>query len=193
MAGFLLMLASACSHPPHLVVYQTDTEWVDLREMPAGYADLPPHNHPITLSQKEVQGVLHSVFYRQSTIFSFVFGKPQPVFTDYQLTLLSHEISRGLDQALPQEIVAFRVRQEPNAQRYTEGWCFIQEHDMHLVIEQIKFPAFQSPEMVPQPNPPRWELAPRESQHLFTTGSENKGLRSNWIILPVPTLSQPHS
>lgn len=99
----------SCSSPPHLNIYQTDTEWVDLREWPRGYPTGTKHSHPVTLEPETIREVLLKVNYQKSALFSFIMGHTRPVFSEYQLTLLSTELPHAFEQALPEEIISFQV------------------------------------------------------------------------------------
>jgi len=179
----VLLVSASCSSPPHLILYNTETEWVDLREWPVSYTPVGSHSHPFDLSSDEVGRILRSVYYRESILFSFVLGKPKRLFSEYQLDLLSNYLSRAFDQALPQEIVAFKIKEEKDSLRYTEGFCFRLHDDFHLVIEEFNTLDFHNKETRPQPTNSRTEFVPQKGQRLFASRSEGKGLIKNWIVI----------
>lgn len=144
-----------------------------------------PRTHPATVDTNVLRSLLQSVHYRQSTVFAFVLGNPRPVFTPYQLSLLSEYLPRAFEQALPQEVIYFRLRDEPDGLRRTIGWCFLIDSELHLVFEEIRQPMVQPKELAPQPIAKRWELVPQPGQRRFV--SRSKGApEPNWFILPLP-------
>jgi len=185
--GFFLIFIScqSCSSPPHLTFFNTGSEWVDLREWPVGYTPVGPHSHPFTISSSEADRILGSVSYRESVLFSFLLGKPKRVFSEHQLTVLSNYISKAFDQALPQEVVAFTIREDDDSVRYAKGFCFILDGDFHLVIKELNTPDFHNKDTGPRPNTIRSELVPQPGQRLFARRSEGKGLIKNWIVIPL--------
>ncbi len=188
VAGFLMcLMIAACTSPPHLVVYQADKEQIDLREWPVGYAAQPPHAHPQSLSPETMHRMLRSVYYRESVLFSFLLGNPKPLFTDYQIDRLTSTLPQAFDQALPQEVVAFRLRADADSSRYSSGFCFIADDALHLVVDAIRAQDIQPNDTLPQPNTVRTELVPRSGQRLFSTDKVRKGTIPNWIVIPLDT------
>lgn len=181
---FLIIISSqSCSSPPHLTLFSTDSEWVDLREWPVGYISIGAHSHPFSLSSSELNGILGSVYFRESMLFSFLLGKPKRVFSEHQVNVLSSYVSKALDQALPQEVVAFKIREDDDSLRYAKGFCFIVDGDFHLVIDELNKHEFQNKETGPRPNTLRSELVPGPGQRLFARRSEGKGLEPHWIVI----------
>lgn len=183
--GLLLFVLScqSCSSPPHLILFNTDNEWVDLREWPVGYTPLGSHLHPFSLSSSELSGILGAVYYRESTLFSFLLGKPKRVFSEHQVSVLSNYVSKALDQALPQEVVTFHIREDGDSLRYAKGFCFILDGDFHLVIDELNKAEFQNKETGPRPNTLRSELVPQPGQRLFARRAEGKDAVAHWIVI----------
>lgn len=182
---FITLVTLSCSSSPHLSLFATETEWVDLREWPSGFLDVGPRTHPISVPPAKIQRILGSIYYRESSLFSFLLGKPKPVFSPYQVETLSKHISQALDQALPQEVVSFKIKKEEGDTHYAKGFCFVLDGDFHLVIQQLNKPDFYSSETNPRPNTIRSELVPQSGQRLFATRPDGKGVISNWIIIPL--------
>jgi hypothetical protein len=177
-------ILTSCTSSPHLVIFQEKQESVDLREWPVGYAEpSAAHSHPQTISPQTMESLLRSLYYRESVLFSFLLGKPQHLFTDYQINRLAEMMPKAFDQALPQEVVAFRVRTDADSSRFTSGFSFIQDAELHMVLETIKMPDFQSKHTTPQPDTGRTELIPRSGQRLFSTEAGQKGTMPNWIVI----------
>lgn len=183
LATVVFLGFSACSSSPHLVVYQTDQEWVDLREWPIGYPELPLRNHPFTISSETVQQIFQSVYFRESMVFSFVMGNPKPVFTEYQAQRLAETVPQAFEQALPQEIISFQVLKEKNSTYYSSGFCFVEGEEFHLVVTAINIGDFQSKDYHPQPDTSRQELVARPGQRLFSQDPNQKAQRFDWIIV----------
>ncbi len=184
-------LVASCASPPNLVVYQEETEWVVLREPSAGHADLQPHNHPYTISGEKLKGHLAALSYRESSLFSFIWQKPRRVFTDRQAELLSRQLSQAFDQALPQEVVAFRAVDHELPARYTQGSCFVAAGHLHVVLDAVRRLDYEKSDQVSPPlKHPRWELYPRAGQRLFASRPGGKGTVNNWIIVDLDSTSE---
>lgn len=185
LLAFLLFMVScqSCSSPPHLTLFNTDSEWVDLREWPVGYTPVGSHSHPSSISTTKLSGMFGSVYYRESTLFSFLLGNPKRVFSEHQVNVLSNYVSKALDQALPQEVVSFKIKAANDSLRYAEGFCFILDGDFHLVIDRLNKPEFHNAETGPRPNTIRAELVPQPGQQLFASRAAGKGLKPRWIVI----------
>ena len=183
LTALVFLGISACSSSPHLVVYQSDQEWVDLREWPVGYPELPPRNHPYSISSDTVQQIFPSVYFRESMLFSFMMGNPKPVFTEYQVQRLAETLPQAFDQALPQEIISFQILKENNSSHYSSGFCFVEGEEFHLIVTAINIGDFQSKDYRPQPDTSRQELVPRPGQRLFSQDPDQKAQRSDWLIV----------
>jgi len=178
---------ASCGSPIHLSIYRTQTEWVDLREWPSGYPTGAKHSHPVALEPETIREVLSKVNYQKSTLFAFVMGHTRPVFSDYQVTLLSSELSRAFEQVLPQEIISFQVRNEENGNRHTKGFCFFLEHEFHLIIQELDQPDFYSQASEPRPMTSHWKFSPKKGQRLFSSHLGQKAEYPHWLIIPVRT------
>ncbi|MDH3504931.1 MAG: hypothetical protein OEM58_10455 [Nitrospirota bacterium] len=180
-----LFVSVSCSSPPHMTIYQTETEWIDLREWPSGYPVLTNLSHPADLGATSVREILQTIRHRQSALFSFHMGNPSPTFSEYQLTLLASELSKAFGQALPEEVIAFRVRKEKTGNLYTKGFCFIHEHQLHLVIQELQQPNFDSPANQTRPATVRWEFALQEGQRVFAPRPGSTHDFPHWLIIPI--------
>jgi len=187
MVGVMLtiILCTSCVSPVHLSIYQTETEWVDLREWPIGYPMLSNLSHPVEIESTKLREVLQNIRYRQSELFSFHMGKQHPAFSEYQLALLAAELRKAFGQALPEEVIAFRVRNEQTGHLYTKGFSFILEDELHLVIQELQQPDFDSPANQTRPPTVRWEFAPQVGQHIFAPLSHSTHDFPHWIITPI--------
>jgi len=190
--SLLLMTSGACSAPPHLTLYQAETEWVDLREWPSGYRTGTTDSHPATLEPETIRKILLKVNYQESTLFASLMGHTRPVFSEYQVTLLSSELSRAFEQVLPEEIISFQVRNEENGNRHTKGFCFFQNNDFHLIIQELDQPDFYSQASEPRPMTIRWKFSPKEGQRLSSAHLEKNRGNPHWLIIPIKGKRSSH-
>ncbi len=181
----LCALVVSCTSPPHMTIYQTETEWVDLREWPSGYPTLTNLSHPTDLEPGQLRELLEHIQYKQSELFSSHMGKRHPVFSESQLTLLTPELTKAFGQALPEEVIDFRVRKEQTGHRYTKGFCFIYQDEFHLIIQELQQPTFDSSAYLARPLTIHWKFSPQRNQRMFTPSSRSTHDFPHWIITPI--------
>ena len=175
----------SCSTSAHMTIYQTETEWVDLREWPSGYPILTNFAHPADLEAAQLREILHNIQYRQSEMFSSHMGKRHPTFSDHQLALLTSELPKAFAQALPEEVIDFRVRNDQASHRYTKGFCFIHQNEFHLIIQELQQATYDSSASLARPPMIRWEFFPQSNQRMFTPSSRSTHDFPHWIITPI--------
>ena len=175
----------SCETHPNLIIYQSDSAWVALRELPAGYPSLGPNHHPHTISHKKVLTLFESLEYRESSFLPFAWGPPRRVFTANQAKTLAEELSKAFGSALPQEVVSFTVADEEKPDRHTKGLTFIVGDELHLVLEELRQPSYLGEQKTYQQQTHRWELIPGNGQRLYTSRPGGKGAIANWIIIPL--------
>jgi len=181
----LLVAGVSCSSPSHMTIYQTEGEWVALREWPSGYPWLTNLSHPADFDTAQLRQLLQTIRYQQSLLFSFHMGNPHPAFSEYQLTLLASELSKAFEQALPEEVIAFKVRNKREGHLSTKGFCFIHEHALHLVIQEFHQPDFASPATQTGPPTVRWAFALQEGQRVFVSPTGSTHDFPHWLIIPI--------
>lgn len=181
----LFLVTVSCSSPPHLTIYQTETEWVDLREWPSGYPVLTNLSHPADLEPSQLRELLHNIQYRQSELFSSHMGKRYPTFSEYQVVLLASELSKAFGQALPQEVVDFRVKSEETGHLYTKGFCFIYQGEFHLIVQELQQATYDISYNQARPPTIHWEFSPQPDQRMFTPSSRSSHDFPHWIIAPI--------
>ncbi len=181
----LFPLLMSCTSPPHMTIYQTETEWVDLREWPSGYPVLTNLSHPADFEATQLRELLQHVQYRQSELFSSHMGKRQPAFSEYQLALLTSELPKAFGQALPQEVIDFRVRNEQTGHLYTKGFCFIHQGEFHLIVQELQQATYDISYNQARPLTVHWEFAPQPNQRMFTPSSRSTHDFPHWIITPI--------
>jgi len=180
-----LILCSSCASPIHLSTYQTDTEWIDLREWPSGYPVLTNLSHPTDLEATQLRELLQNIQYRQSELFSSHMGKRHPAFSEYQLTLLASELPKAFAQALPEEVIDFRVRNDQASHFYTKGFCFIHQDEFHLIIQELQQSTYDISSNLARPPTVHWKFAPQPNQRMFTPSSRSTHDFPHWIITPI--------
>lgn len=175
----------SCGSHQNLIIYQADAALVALRELPAGYPSLGPHNHPRTIPPKAVLTLIEPLEYREGAFFPFAWGQPRRVFSGHQAELLAQELSKAFGLALPQEVVAFTVVDEETPDRRTKGLSFVLGDELHLIIEELRQPSYQGEQKTYQQQTHRWELIPGHRQRLFTSRPGGKGMAPHWVICPL--------
>ena len=186
-AALLLALGSSesCSTRPTLVIHQSEALSVVLRELPAGYPSLEPHNHPYTIPSEKALDILGSLDYSEGSFLPFSQGQLHRVFSPRQAESLAPELSKALSMALPQEVVAFTLADEEKPDRRTKGLGFILEDELHVIIEELRKPFYEGEKKSYQQQFPRWELIPGDRQRHYTTRPGGKGVITNWIVTPL--------
>lgn len=181
----LLMSSPSCKTRPSLVIHQSDSLSVVLRELPVGYPSIDPRHHPYTLQTKEVIDILVSLSYEARSSLPFSRSQSRRVFTNTQTDLLAPELSKALSTALPQEVAAFSVADKEKPDRRTKGMVFVLNDELHLIIEELHKPVYQGEGNTYQQQTPTWELLPGNKQRHYASRPEGKGAISNWIIIPL--------
>jgi hypothetical protein len=186
-AALLLALGSSqsCSTRPNLVIHQSEALSVILRERPAGYPSLEPYRHPYTIPPQTALAILGSLDYSEGSFLPFSQGHPHRVFSRRQAELLAPELSKALDMALPQEVVAFTLADEEKPDRRTKGLGFVLGDELHVIIEELRKPFYEGEQKSYQQQFFRWELIPGDRQRHYTTSPGGKGVLTNWIITPL--------
>ncbi|THJ24538.1 MAG: hypothetical protein CAF45_005030 [Nitrospira sp. CG24E] len=187
IAALLLALCSSpsCVTRPNLVIHQSDTLSVVLREMPSWRPSIEPHNHPYRVPSNVVLEILASLDYGEGSLLPFSQGQPRRVFSRGQAELLAPELSMALGQALPQEVAAFSVADEDRPDRLTKGLSFVLGDELHLIVDELRKPSYQGEQQPYQQPASRWELIPGNKQRHYATLPGGKGMTTNWIITPL--------
>jgi len=187
VAAIFLALVSlpSCKTRPNLVIHQSDTLSVVLREMPMGYPAIQPFDHPYTIQPNKVFEVLASLHYDAGSSLPFSRSQPGSVFTKLQAEQLAPELSKALNRALPLEVTAFVIADAERPDRRTTGLMFVLGDELHLIIEELRKPSYQGEQKTYQQQVPRWELLPGNKQRHYASRPGGKGTVTNWIITPL--------
>ena len=183
--SLILWSSLSCQTRPHLVIYQSDTASVVLRELPAGYPPLEPFNHSYSIQPKKVFDILESLNYDATSLLPFYGSQLRRVFTNIQAELLAPELSKALGVVLPQEVTAFIITDTEKPDRRTKGLVFVLGDELHVIIEELQKPLYQGEPKPYQQQVPRWELLPGDKQRHYATRPGGKGAITNWIITPL--------
>jgi hypothetical protein len=187
VAAILMALLSvpSCKSRHNLVIHQSDTLSVVLREMPVGYPAIQPFDHPYTIQPNKVFDVLASLHYDAASFLPFSRSQPGSVFTKVQAEQLASELSKALSTALPLEVTAFIIADAEKPDRRTKGLVFVLGDEFHLIIEELRKPSYQGEQKTYQQQVPRWELLPGDKQRHYTRHPGGKGTIANWIVTPL--------
>lgn len=175
----------SCATSPNLVIHQSSTLSVELRELPAGYPSLQPFHHPYMVQPKELLDILESLNYDASSFFPFSRSQPRRVLTKLQVELLAPELSRALTQALPRQVAAFMIADAEKPDRRTKGLVFVHDAELHVIIEELHRLRYEGEQPTYQQPVSRWSLLPTGKQRLHARHPEGKGAIANWIITPL--------
>jgi hypothetical protein len=179
---FAICSSLSCQARPNLVIHQSDTLSVVLREMPAGYPSLAPFNYARVILPKDALIILESLNYDADSLLPSSQEQRLRVFTRLQAELLAPELSKALNLALPQEVAAFIVSDPEKPHRYTKGVAFVHGDELHLIIEELHKPVYREQGTTYQRQTPRWELLPGDKQRHYTSRPGGKGAITNWVI-----------
>lgn len=182
---FVLLGFPSCTTPPTLVIHQSDSLSVELRELPVGYPSIQPFHHPYTIQPKEILDILESLNYDASSFFPFSRSQPRRVLTKLQVELLAPELSRALTQALPQQVMAFMITNAEKPNRRTKGLVFVHDDELHVIIEELHRLRYEGEPPTYQQQVSRWSLLPTGRQRLHARYPDGKGAMANWIITPL--------
>jgi len=187
-ASILLCLTGllSCRTQSHLVIHQTDTLTITLRELPATYPLIAPFRYSHVIEPGNTLALLESLTYETGSLVPFSRGPRHQVFTRNQAESLAPELSKALNLALPHEVAAFSVSDAEYPRHYTKGLAFVHGDELHLIIEELPRSRHVDVEHHDPQQVPRWVLLPRDGQRHYTSFQGATGTIPNWIIIPIP-------
>ena len=184
---FLALLSlPSCKARPNLVIHQSDTLSVVLRELPGGYPSITPVDHPYTVPPEAVSSILESLTVDTGSVLPFSKSHPRRVFSKTQAEQLTPELSNALRLSPPQQVIAFAVAEPEKPDRQTTGFVFVLNDEMHLIIEHLRRPRYEGEQTSYQQPVSNWKLRPTGNQRLYARHLNGKGAKTNWIIIPLP-------
>lgn len=181
-ASILLCLTGllSCRTQSHLVIHQTDTLTITVRELPATYPLIAPFRYSHVIEPGNTLALLESLTYETGSLVPFSRGPRHQVFTRNQAESLAPELSKALNLALPHEVATFRVSGAKQSRRYTKGLAFVHGDELHLIIEELQLAGHEGAQQVS-----RWSLLPGAGQHHYTSQQGDTGPMTNWIVAPL--------
>ena len=186
LAVFLALLSlPSCKSRPDLVIHQSDTLSVVIRELPAGYPPIMPVHHPCTIRPEAIIDILESLTYDAGTLLPFANARPRRVFTKPQAERLAAELSKALSLAPPDRVSAFTIADVEKPDRLTTGFVFMLNDEMHLIIEHLRQPQYEGEQNTYQQPVSNWKLRPTGNQRLYARHLNGKGEMTNWISSPL--------
>ena len=187
MAAIALALLSmpSCKLRQNLLIYQSETFSVELRELPGGYPPINHFHHPCTMPPEAIFNVLESLTYDADTVLPFSKAHLRKVFTRSQAEQLAPELSKALSLAPSQQVTAFTITETEKPDRQTTGFVFVLNEEVHLIIENLRRPRYEGEQNTYQQPVSNWKLRPTGIQRLYTRRSDGKGVVTNWIITPL--------
>ncbi|MBS0167999.1 MAG: hypothetical protein JSR29_18095 [Nitrospira sp.] len=180
-----LLIIHSCTARPHLVIHQSDTLSVVLRELPGGYPSINPFHHPYTIPPETVVDILESLTYEADAVLPLSKTHPRRVFTKPQAERLAPELAEALSLAPPQQVTAFTITETDKPDRQTKGLAFVLNDELHLIIEALRRPRYEGEQNTYQQPISTWKLRPTSPQRLYAHRPDGKGAMTNWIITPL--------
>ncbi len=187
VAGIFLMLLiiSSCRTHQNIVIHQSDSLSVLLRELPAGYPSIEPFHHPRTIPSEVVFNILEPLTYDVDALLPFSKAQPRRLFSKPQAEQLAPLLSKALSLAPPQQATAFTITEMEKPDRQTTGFAFVLNNEIHLIIETLRRPLYEGEQKAYQHPVSRWSLRTAVNQRLYARHAEGKGAMTNWIITPL--------
>ncbi len=137
LVGFLLMLEGCAGSPPPRQIYVDSLTSIRLEADTRKSGD---HSHPALVSPEEMATILHGVrvIARKGIIGSLLSGEGEgrPAFSSIEVKQLATQLSRGLEQAKPDELVTFyrRISDADVGLAITSGGMFVRRGQCYLVL-----------------------------------------------------------
>ncbi|MGE0642806.1 MAG: hypothetical protein AB7P24_03955 [Nitrospira sp.] len=186
-ALLLLCLVSllSCKTHPQLVIHQSETLTITLRELPPTYPLIAPFRYSHVIDTGNTFALLESLTYESGSGVPLAHRQRHQVFTKNQAESLAPELSKALNLALPHEVAAFSVSDAEQPRQHTKGLAFVHGDELHLIIEELPR-SWHNNRKNPDPQQPsQWALLPRNGQRHYTSHQGATGTMTNWIIAPL--------
>lgn len=137
LVGFLLMLEGCAGSPAPRQVYVDSLTSIRLE---ADTRKSGEHSHPALVRPEEMATILRGVrvIGRKGIIGSLLSGEGdgRPAFSSIEVQQLASQLSRGLEQAKPDELVTFyrRISDADVGLGITSGGMFVRRGRLYLVL-----------------------------------------------------------
>ena len=185
MVGALFLVlwsAPSCSTRAHLQIHQSDGLSIVLRELPAEYPSLAPFHYARVIEPNDTFAILEPLQYDVGSQLPFSRGHQHRVFTRHQAEVLAPALAKALNLALPHEVAAFIVSDAQKPHRCTKGLAFVDDDDLHLIIEELRNPFSPGEQISSQQQGSGLELVAGDRQRHYVHHSGGMGAILNWII-----------
>lgn len=137
LVGFLLALQGCAGSPPPRQFYLDSTTSIRLEVDTRKSGE---HSHPALVGPEEMATILRGVrvIGRKGIIGSLLSGEGEgnPAFSSIEVNQLATQLSRGLEQAKPDELVTFyrRISDADVGLGITSGGMFVRRGQLYLVL-----------------------------------------------------------
>ncbi len=177
IAIFLCIILSACGTFKKEKILKSDNLTVSYRSfnrLGPDYGSISP-NHPVQISEKEIETHLHLLEYKPFKPRSKVI----PVFSKDQIIEASRLLTKGLNRAEPQKFLHFELR---TSKGKTEGDVFAADGYIHWRIWKINGVDYSNDPLGIRKK--TWRLIPKPAGHRYFISSSAGGQKKkqNWIV-----------
>ena len=157
-----------------------DSSCVDVRAVPSKEG---PFEHPFTLSEQTLQGLLRALYFQQKMTFRW--KNPERVMNNAEATVLAREIGPAFSALGTDQLIQFRLTSK---KRETKGEVFVKEGYLNIRMLVIRNYAFLKKGTKSTSH--QWKLVPQEGQGFFPSRAVlwNPKEATNWLVVRVSDL-----
>ena len=187
----VVMAVGGCAHQPVASNAATDRLWqsgdqfvaIVPREQPSAGV---PNEHPGTLDQALLRGLLATLEWQEKTD-----EKPVPLFTDYELSVLSEQIRTGLARATADQELVFALIGNHRAlmgiakrRQVTTGRVFLSQGRMHLILGTVHEDVGEYEDRRLKPFVPGTRATPAVSSgQVIVLPAVGEKRRADWLVI----------
>jgi hypothetical protein len=153
---------------------------VDVRAVPSKEG---PFEHPFTLSEQTLQGLLRALYFQQKRTFRW--KNPERVMNNAEATALAREIEPAFSALGTDQLIQFRLTSK---KRETKGEVFVKEDYLNIRMLVIRNYTFLKKGTKSTSH--QWKLDPQEGQGFFPSRAVlwNPKEATNWLVVRVSDL-----
>jgi len=142
-----------------------------------------PFQHPFTLSQQTLQGLLRALYFQQKMTFRW--KNPERVMDDPESTVLAGKIEPAFSTLRRDQLIQFRLTGKDGE---TKGELFVNEDYLNIRMLLIRDYTFLKKGTKSTSH--QWKLDPQEGQGFFPSRAVlwNPKEATNWIVVRVSDL-----
>jgi hypothetical protein len=181
--------------PDETVLWKGPGQFVKIVEQDRIRKDRRPtkNSHPAQLTAAQLGTVLASLKVEEA-------GKPVPIFTQTEITLLAEHMENGFDRAQPTQDVVFAVaggQENVAGQRLTAGRMFMQGQRLQIIFGDVHGPGGGDPDNIShfaEPHRAGKRKEPVDKDLVIAAGpgithsTVSDRPRTDWILIDVPTV-----